>query len=73
MHFHASVMVLIFLWTISIPITIYLFWMEQPKLAAVIKVIMSLKLDKNMLFPVLFSPKYSSILFLLEKFIATEN
>lgn len=47
--------------------------MEQPKLAAVIKVIMSLKLDKNMLFPVLFSPEYSSILFLLEKFIATEN
>jgi len=31
------------------------FWTEQPKLTVVIKVIMSLKLDTNMLFSVLFS------------------
>lgn len=47
--------------------------MEQPKATAVIKVIMSPKLDKNMLFSVLLSPEYGSILFLLKKLIAAEN
>lgn len=50
----------------SIPIRIYLFWIEQPKVTVAIKVIMSLKLDKPMLFSVLFSSEYSPILFPLE-------
>lgn len=63
MNVHEPLMVFILLRKMSIPTTIYHFWMELPKYTVLIKV---LQTGKYRLYSVLFSPDYSPISFPLK-------